>query len=568
MVAQVVPITQGEFSASLREIELVDRHLKRFEALKAVRMLHEKDWQEVTWFVAPTGGNFLFHGQSSRQFQTPYVLDTTARQSNQILIANVVNALTNPNSRWFEFTAEEEQVPSFVGSDGVLHFEPLSTHTEANEWLKVATDTAYKVFQSTDTRFEVANHEALSTIITYGTGGMMVTYHPVTHEVMRFKPVHLSELFIDEDQHGIIDTVYNRFWWTAREAVLEWGDKCGKQILEAYQNQPERHFEFMHVVVKAVKNDHFGQTRNPKRFPFFSCYINVAEKRIMSTGPFKSNPYLIGRMMRIPGSKYGISPAIQGLPDTKMVNKMQLNMILAQELGNTPPWLTTDDGIVSRQKIKPNGLILGGLSPDGKPQMVPLQSGARMDWSVAGIQEVQTRIRANFYIDLLTLPDNNNMTATEIRSRNQERLRLLGPAAGRLESEYVGPLVERVFELLEEHNCLPPRPEVLQGRKIKIVYQGPLTRAQKSQDAYALIQFLETVAPLVELNPQVLDNLDMDAQFRANAALFGLPPDVMRHMSQVNELRENAQAQQNEQLEAQQRDLTIDQVAKLAKAGI
>jgi hypothetical protein len=39
------------------------------------------------------------------------------------------------------------------------------------------------------------------------------------------------------------------------------------------------------------------------------------------------------------------------------------------------------------------------------------------------------------------------MTATEVIQRNEEKMRLLGPVLGRLQSELLKPLIDRVFNI-------------------------------------------------------------------------------------------------------------------------
>ena len=46
------------------------------------------------------------------------------------------------------------------------------------------------------------------------------------------------------------------------------------------------------------------------------------------------------------------------------------------------------------------------------------------------------------------MQDGPQMTATEVIQRNEEKMRLLGPVLGRLQSELLKPLIDRVFAIL------------------------------------------------------------------------------------------------------------------------
>ena len=86
--------------------------------------------------------------------------------------------------------------------------------------------------------------------------------------------------------------------------------------------------------------------------------------------------------------------------------------------------------------------------------------------------------------DQLELNEGPQMTATEVQVRYELMQRLLGPTLGRLQSEFLNPIVERAFYSMLRGNALPPMPEVLQqiGGDLDIEYVGPLARSQKMDE--------------------------------------------------------------------------------------
>ena len=69
-------------------------------------------------------------------------------------------------------------------------------------------------------------------------------------------------------------------------------------------------------------------------------------------------------------------------------------------------------------------------------------------------EQRRTAIRNVFYVDQLMLQQGPQMTATEVIQRNEEKMRLLGPVLGRLQSELLKPLIDRVFNILLRNNQL------------------------------------------------------------------------------------------------------------------
>ena len=57
-------------------------------------------------------------------------------------------------------------------------------------------------------------------------------------------------------------------------------------------------------------------------------------------------------------------------------------------------------------------------------------------------------IRDAFYVNQLMMQSGTQMTATEVLQRTEEKMRLLGPVLGRLQSELLQPLITRAFNIL------------------------------------------------------------------------------------------------------------------------
>ena len=71
------------------------------------------------------------------------------------------------------------------------------------------------------------------------------------------------------------------------------------------------------------------------------------------------------------------------------------------------------------------------------------------------------------------------MTATEVIQRNEEKMRLLGPVLGRLQSELLKPMIDRCFAILLRNNQFAQAPEFLSGQDIEIEYVSPLAKSTK-----------------------------------------------------------------------------------------
>jgi hypothetical protein len=87
------------------------------------------------------------------------------------------------------------------------------------------------------------------------------------------------------------------------------------------------------------------------------------------------------------------------------------------------------------------------------------------------------------------------------------------------------------------------------GGVVDIQYASPLNRAQRSEDGVAILRTLESVTPLAQVDPSVLDVFDAEAIVRELADINGVPAKVLRTPDQVKALKDQqAQASQAQAL--------------------
>ena len=171
-------------------------------------------------------------------------------------------------------------------------------------------------------------------------------------------------------------------------------------------------------------------------------------------------------------------------------------------------------------------------------------------------------IRNAFYVNQLMMQNGPQMTATEVIQRNEEKMRLLGPVLGRLQSELLKPLIDRAFSLLIRKDLFGPIPEFLSGQDIEIEYVSPLAKAQKSAELQSIMRGIEIMGQLSNVAP-VFDHLNMDKLVKHLMDIVGVPQKVLKSSSELQDEREQAQQQQAQQQQMNQ----MQQVAESAGAA-
>lgn len=506
-----------------------DEAIRRQEKMWADRSIFEQHWREIAERILPRGDHFRVNRQPGDK-HTEKVFDATGNLALDRFAAAMESMLTPRTQRWHKLSIQDEK---------------LNNDPAVRAYLDEVTQRLFNARYAPNANFASQANEVYISLGAFGTGGMFIDES--VGRGLRYRSIHLSELFIQENHQGVIDTVHRKFNFTARQAVQAFGiDRVSERIKTAYEKQPEQTFEFLHCVkpneeIKPGRRDYRGME-------FASYYISVADRDIVQEGGYRAMPYAVGRYVTGPKEIYGRSPAMTVLPDIKMVNEMSKTVIRAAHKIIDPPLLLQEDGALQAFDLRPGALNYGGVNDQGQQVVHALQTGARVDIGLDMMEQRRKVINDAFLVTLFQiLVDAPQMTATEAMLRAQEKGALLAPTMGRQQSEFLGPLIAREIEILAKAGQLPPMPDALleAGGEVEIEYVSPLNRAQRAEEGVAIMRTLEAVTPLAQFDPNVLSVFDPMAIARELADINGVPQKVLRTEEQIEAMEaQKAQAAQ------------------------
>jgi len=506
--------------------------IKRHEQLRTERANWESLWDDIAKFVIPRKENTYDAGTPGTN-KNRHLYDGTSIHSNELLSSALHGMLTNPATEFFGLTSGHSL---------------LDQEDEVRRWFQQCVNITHNVLNNTN--FHTELHELYTDLGGFGTSVLLVEEDP--KYILNFKTHPIYEVFIDEDSRGLVDTVYRSFKYSIRQIRQEFGDKViTKEMHEIELEKPDQKFEIIHAVFP--RTDEFTNTsfpkKNPKRFPVASFYVIKKYKTVLSESGFDMFPFAVPRWTKISGEKYGRSPAMKAMPDIKMLNEMSKTIIRSAQLAIAPPIQVTDTGMFRRVKMTPGAMNV--VRPGA--EIKPIFTGADVRLGEQLVQDTRDRIRQAFFIDQLQLNEGPQMTATEVMQRTEEKLRLMGPILGRQQFELLRPVVENVFSKLMKQGFYPEMPESLQGLEINVQYSSTIARAQHAADIDNFSRWFGTTAPLFEINPAVIDNLDTDAVFRGTALALNVNQDFLKDQVEVEQKRaQDAQQQQQMQQQMQQ----------------
>lgn len=522
-----IPNVDGAISPKAEEI------LRLHSNLSARRGIWEGHWREIAERVRPNQ-NIFQQQRPDGDKRNERIFDATAPLALPKFAAAVIS-MSFPATQTYHKLSP--------------HDLKLADNTAVKRYLEQVNDILFKVRYGPHSNFQAQSGEVVLDIGAFGTGVLYVDDVPGIG--IRYKSFPLAECWIAEDAHGRIDTLIRKFEWTAHQAVSEWGyDACPKEVQEAFNQEWQTKFWFMHSV-RPNKNRMMGRY-DAAGMAFESAYLCVNTRKIISEGGYRVFPFMVPRFETAPREVYGRSPAMAVLPDIKMLNEMAKTIIRAAQNVVAPPIMLTDDASLSAFNVRSNAMNYGYVDDNGRPMAIPFESKANVNIGLDMMNQRREVINDAFFVTLFRiLVQEPQITATEAMLRAQEKGQLLAPTMGRIQAELLGPLVEREIDILSMAGVLPPMPPELirAGGSFKIEYQSPLNQAQRAGVGIAIMQTIQSIAPLAQVDPSVMQIFDLEKAARMVAEINGMPASLQRTDEELAVLKQQtAQAAQAQQL--------------------
>lgn len=510
-------------------MEKVDRILEKQNNLESKRAVWENHWREVGERVRPEYNQFnIMRTEGDKRNER--IFDSTAPLALPKFMAACASMVIPSTQRYQALTVSDNQ---------------LAKRSDVKKYLEEVTNILFKVRYAPAGNFQSQTGECIMDYGAFGTGVLFID--DLLGQGIRYKSLALSQCYVAEDQYGTIDTLHRKFQWTAKQAVTMFGlDKVSDGIRGAYERNSQDKFWFLHSV--SPNPDKEEGRMDWTGMNYYSCYVELDQRKLLDEGGFRVFPFAVPRFETAPDETYGRSPAMKVLPDIKMVNEMMKTTIRAAHMVTSPPIMLSDDASLQAFNMRPNALNYGSIDDQGRARAMPFNTGGRVDLGLEMMNQCREVINDAFFVTLFRiLVDEPRITATEAMLRAQEKGQLLAPPLGRLQSELIGPITNREIDILSAAGALPEMPEALleAGAEVEIQYQSPLNLAQKASSGVAILNTLNGLAPLAQIDQNILKRFNMDASAKLLAEANGYPEEGM-YSDEDMEAR-NEQEQQAEQ---------------------
>ena len=492
------------------------------------RSTWESHWQEIADLMLPRKAE-ITKERARGDKRSTQIFDATGIHSLELLAASLHGMLTSSANRWFSLRYKEAV---------------LNENDEAREWLEDSIDKMYLAFARSNFQQEI--FENYHDLIAFGTSCLMVEEDE--DDIIRFSARHIKEIYIEENKKGLIDNVYRKFKLTVDQAIQKFGaENLSKEINNTYKSNPYDEVEICHIV--RPRSIYDGSKQDKKNMKFQSIYFEHGTDHVISVGGFNENPYVVSRYLKSSTEIYGRSPSMNALPDVKVLNKMVEHGLKASAKMIDPPLLVPDDSMLAPVRMTPGSLNY--YRSGSRDRIEPLNIGQNTTVTLNEENARREAIARMFHVDQLQIQSNRTMTATEVLQRNEEKMRILGPVMGRIQSELLEPMINRVFSIMLRNRLFREAPPILANQEIDIEYVSPMALAQKGQELQNVMRGLELFGSLSQTMP-VMDYIDENGLVKQLVQTLGLPARMIKSDKEVQGIRMERQEAQQQQMQMQQ----------------
>jgi hypothetical protein len=555
--------------ASNKEIEELNN---LYNDLLTVRKNYETNWQDTAKYFRPIKTDITSDKTAGDKKDLFFANDSTAFVALENFASILNGTLTNKATPWFELKIENED---------------LKDNDEVAEYLKAVATKMWNVIYDSSSNFEDAHQENLKDFGAFGTIAMKI--EEGRSSLINFKPIHIKNILINENDEGKVDTCIVLIKMTAKDIIKKFTDgNIDQEIKKDAEEKPSKTYDIRFFIMPREERDK-GKIDN-LNMPFKGIWLDATHNKIILETGFDTFPISIGRSSKGVNETYGTGQAMYALADARTLNRMWYDYFESVQKTLNPP-LIVNAQFEKQLNLQPRALNLV-KSPVGNGRAVePINDSKTINPTVELILQKQESIKKIFFLDKLSVLDDPRATATQILELRAESYRIMGSLATSLQS-YLENILDRVFSILLKKSyaqdgnftLLPdaPFPELpnsmmgivdeLTGKsifpKIKTEFINPINQANQLGKNNSVDVFLMSIMNLAQADPSILDTINFDEVARYKADILQIDPKLIENSNKIEDKRKARQQLASQQQEMVNANTEAQTLATMKQAGI
>lgn len=471
----------------------------RFRRAKSIKDLWLPKFEECYEYSMPQRESL--YAQTQAQVRTDKIFDETAVVGVQEFASRLQSGLVPNYARWAELIAGSEI--------------PNEQKSEVDKALEEVTNYIFEIIQNSN--FAQESHEAFLDLAV-GTACLQITEGDAINPVL-FTAIPLSQLYLDIGPDDKIDHIFRERSLRASNIKVAYPKaKIPADLQRKLEAGKDEHITLVDCTYRlygSLDEEHQRVVFDPKTKDIFF------KEKFSGVG---SGQYIAFRWSKAAGEVYGRGPLMNAMPAIKTCN-LTVQMVLENaQMAISGFYTMEDDGVVNPDTVQ---ILPGTIIPvaPGSNGLRPVAPAGDFNVSQLILSDMRMNIRKALYNDMLGNPDKTPMSATEVAQRMADLSRQIGAAFGRLQAEFVNPVLRRVVYILKKQGRI--NLPTVNGREVKVRSTSPLAAAQAQQDIVVFDRFVELVQG--RFGPQLV-NLLVKSEDAAKylADKFGVPERLLR----------------------------------------
>jgi len=480
----------------------------------------------------------LFNREDKGQKKMDRIFDSTAiegiRQGSSKLQSNIAPIW----SRWANLEPSNH-ILSLIEQDGEV------SETDIRENLEKQAEVMFDYINRSN--FGTQFFEMALDLLV-GTGSLMIDEEESDDMPIMFHAIPQIALAYEEGPSGKIETHWRRFKVKARNIERRWvGFEVSSSLRSIITEQPNTDVEVTEGVVYDPKSNVYWGIAWSKE--------DDSPSWVEAFGD--SSPWVTGRYAKAAGEVRGRGPAMDVLPTIKTLNKVQEFMLQKAALDLSGMYTGITDGIFNPHTVTISPGVVIPVSNNGtqNPSLQRLDTSQPLELTQFVVSDLQTAIKRAFF-NSLREPSDSVISATQYADEARELAGQIGSAFGRLQTEVLIPILQRVYWILVRRGLVTPLE--IGGKEVSIKFTSPLARTQDAEDLMSVQQAVEfTLATAGEEAIQMSFKLEDFGKWAGEKT--GMPQELIRSDAEKAEViqagAEAAKAQMEQGQQPQQPQL-------------
>ena len=502
------------------------------DALKSKRAPLESHWDELSRMFMP------FRMQTAAGIPdipgADEVWESSPREAAMILANGLASLVTPREETWFEFAPPKA----------------LRDDNDAVSFYRKASETAREALEGSNFYEEIQESYIESPV--YGTCALYLGDLDNRNR-LHFRHQPVGTYFIGEDANGRVNTFIRELELTADQAVGEFGaDKLPGEV-RGKAGTPEGSTETACYVHCVRPRDEKGDTAAK---PWQSWIIHEKTKAVVASSDAHEFPFAVHRYRRFGRCVYGFGPGSLALSDARQLQLLEQLADVATEKSVFPPLIAPSslEGEIGQGALEIT--YVDSTDPNAAAMLREWATSARYDVCLDRINAKRAQLQAHFHVNLFQLfaqrQDRQPLTATVASLVAGEKMTQFSPVFGRLVSEMLDPVLQRVFGVLLRAGMLGLPPASVTNAigtnrtgvaTPAVMYKNRIMLAMQQRENQNLMDFMTIAQPVMAVYPEAMDALNLPIVVRQVARNNGLPEAWLRSPEEIAIIGE-ARAQQ------------------------